>query len=236
MTIQNAGFRMGKFSLGELVVYENKHLATVVAFRKGKDRIGEIGINCQNYKFMKDIFGLKESKYMLRGAEGTMWVKSNELTKLNLIDLAFKDAFDKVAVKLIYVNDKFIDDLIEDSRKYAGYKVTAHLSGALCFPTIDNAEFDEDIILIDKHRVNELKRIINKLNKEVSLKYSDLPSRLDKGGVFWYVDLFTNSIKTRIEAYDETSNRLFSLGNYFTSKDLALRYLNQFLEILKDKI
>lgn len=234
MIIQNEGFRIGKFSLGELVAYENKHLATVVAFKKEKGKGVMVGINCPNYDFMKDIFSLKEPKYMLKGAEGTMWVKSSKLTKLNLIDLAFKDAFDKVAVKLVYVNDKFIDDLIENSRKYAEYKVTAHLSGALYFPTIDNADFDEDIILIDKHRVNELKRIVNKLNREVALKYSDLKSRLDKGEVFWYVDLFTNSIKTHIEAYDEISNRLFTLGNYFTSKDLASKYLNQFVEILKD--
>lgn len=235
MTIQNEGFRLGKFSLGELVVYENKHLATVVAFKKEKGKGVKVGINCPNYNFMNDLFDLDEPQYMLKGAEGTMWVKSSKLTKLNLIDLAFKDAFDKVAVKLIYVNDKFVDDLIDNGRKYSKYKVTAHLSGALCFPTIDNADFDEDVILINKHEVNELKRIVNRLNREVAFNYSNLPTRVDKGGVFWYVDLFTNSIKKHIETYDETSNRLFTLGNYFKSKDFASKYLNQFIEILKDR-
>ena len=144
------------------------------------------------------------------------------MEKEKVLEIEYQEVFDKVAIRIKYQNYevlkrvKFYDKEIQvDSFLVPSYikeHNMLHIQGAL-------QSQDNKIFLVDKE---DLKKILEKVNK-INEKYG-IPKRwrAENGGIYWFIDSdFTGKVRDLWDQRSTDENVRYNLGNYFKTKEEA---------------
>ena len=144
------------------------------------------------------------------------------MEKENVLEIEYQEVFDKVAVRIKYQNfgvlkrGEFYDEEIE----VESFLVPEYIKGDnKLYIQGEEESKDRRIFLIDKE---DLKNILEKVNK-INEKYG-IPKRCraEEGGVYWFIDIdFSGKVRDLWDQRSTDENIRYNLGNYFQTKEEA---------------
>ncbi len=144
------------------------------------------------------------------------------MEKENVLEIEYQEVFDKVAVRIKYQNfgvlkrGEFYDEEIE----VESFLVPEYIKGDnKLYIQGEEESKDRRIFLIDKE---DLKNILEKVNK-INEKYG-IPKRwrAEEGGVYWFIDIdFSGKVRDLWDQRSTDENIRYNLGNYFQTKEEA---------------
>lgn len=147
------------------------------------------------------------------------------MEKENVLEIEFKEVFDKIAVRIKYQNEEilprgeFKDTELDIYSK--GYFEKSDISNNIYIRGIEK-DLDDRIILLSKEEFEELDIRFKNLNE----KYG-IPKRwrADKEHYFYYITGSWNIDRT-YDDYSVYKTSLYDLGNYFQTEKEAQRVID----------
>lgn len=142
------------------------------------------------------------------------------MEKENVLEIEFKEIWGKYAWRIVKNNIPFNLNLFEVFNKEV--KLVAHNKDTIYIFYDLGGTWD---ILDDKILIYENDKIkIENFVKEINSKYG-IPKRwrASEGGRFYYIDSL-GGIEVFTDDYTGVDNKYYTIGNYFKTKELAIKY------------
>lgn len=145
------------------------------------------------------------------------------MEKEKVLEIETQEVFDKVAVRIKYLNKDFFADgfFAEDMEKYnfnreeSPYDSKEHV----IFLGDNIIITDNNIYCYDKEKTKKIIEFVDLINE----KYG-IPKRwrAEKGGIYWFIDSdFTGKVRDLWDQRSTDENVRYNLGNYFKTKEEA---------------
>lgn len=155
------------------------------------------------------------------------------MEKEKVLEIEFQEVFDKVAVRIVYQNEKILERSIfrDEEIGVESVCVPNFKSKTLYLRGCDKYE-DNHCELVSKEKVEEIKEKVRKIND----KYG-IPKRwrAKKGEQYWFISGYYFVIYETTDNDEKFDKTQYELGNYFRTKQEAQSKLDQILQILGDK-
>lgn len=148
------------------------------------------------------------------------------MEKENVLEIETQEVFDRVAVRIKYLNDDFFGDglLKEDVEKYKCQFLESptDLEQRIVWIYDDIFLSDNDINCYCEEKIKQIKEFVDYVNE----KYG-IPKRwrADKEHYFYYITGSWNIDRT-YDDYSVYKTSLYDLGNYFQTEKEAQRVVN----------
>lgn len=160
--------------------------------------------------------------YVIVNDNGVEWSYSKrrfeevkEVEKERVLEVEFKEVFDKVAWRITYQNEDVLSRDFED-REIGVKNVGAPFFdyNGLCLKG-RNEQGDDRILLVDKEEAEIIKQRVDAINE----KYG-IPKRwrAKKGEKYWYIDS-TLKVRQMIDYHWDADDLMHEIGNYFRTED-----------------
>lgn len=143
------------------------------------------------------------------------------MKKENVLEIEYQDVFDKVAVRIKYLNDDFFSGglLKEDVEKYncSFIKNPADLEERIIWLYGDIYLSDNDIYCYCKETINKIKEFVDYVNEEYGITKR---WRAEENEEYYFLD-GKCEIWNTIEEKKKMDKSFFELGNYFKTREEA---------------
>lgn len=155
------------------------------------------------------------------------------MEKEKVLEIEFQEVFDKVAVRIVYQNEKILERSIfrDEEIGVESVCVPNFKSKTLYLRGCDKYE-DNHCELVSKEKVEEIKEKVRKINDKYGIPKS---WRAKKGEQYWLISGYSFVICETTDNYEKFDKTQYELGNYFRTKQEAQSKLDQILQILGDK-
>ena len=148
------------------------------------------------------------------------------MEKENVLEIEYQEVFDKIAVRIKYLNDDFFADglLKEDVEKYKCSREESPYNSEerVLFLGDDIIISDKSIYCYTQEKIKEIKEFVDFVNE----KYGIIKRwRADYNKMFYFIESYgeANCIND-IRAESDTSK--YELGNYFKTKEEAQKVID----------
>ena len=144
------------------------------------------------------------------------------MEKEKVLEIESQEVFDKIAVRIKYLNDDFFGDglLKEDVEKYkcSFIESPTDLEERIIWLYDDIYLSDNNIYCYCEETINKIKEFVDYVNEE----YGILKRwRAEEGEYYYYISLDLGIIKTKSYSNDDFEDERYNLGNYFKTKEEA---------------
>ena len=147
------------------------------------------------------------------------------MEKEKVLEIEFQEVFDKVAVRIKYLNDDFFAGglLKEDVEKYKCQFLESptDLEERIIWLYDDIYLSDNNIYCYCEETINKIKEFVDYVNEEYGIPKR---WRAEKGKT--YFAIYDGEILSCYDYYDKKDNEIFELGNYFQTEEEAQKILN----------
>ena len=147
------------------------------------------------------------------------------MEKEKVLEIEFQEVFDKVAVRIKYLNDDFFAGglLKEDVEKYKCQFLESptDLEERIIWLYDDIYLSDNNIYCYCEETINKIKEFVDYVNEEYGIPKR---WRAEKGKT--YFAIYDGEILSCYDYYDKKDNEIFALGNYFQTEEEAQKILN----------
>ena len=148
------------------------------------------------------------------------------MEKEKVLEIESQEVFDRVAVRIKYLNDDFFGDglLKEDVEKYkcSFIESTTDLEERIIWLYDDIYLSDNNIYCYCEETINKIKEFVDYVNEE----YGILKRWRAEEGEIYYSIAGVDVIKIDSENLVELDNRRYDLGNYFKTEEEAKKIIN----------
>lgn len=155
------------------------------------------------------------------------------MEKEKVLEIEFQEVFDKVAVRIVYQNEKILERSIfrDEEIGVESVCVPNFKSKTLYLRGCDKYE-DNHCELVSKEKVEEIKEKVRKINDKYGIPKS---WRAKNGEKYYFINVCYFDIFETTDNYEQFDKTQYELGNYFRTKQEAQSKLDQILQILGDK-
>ena len=148
------------------------------------------------------------------------------MEKEKVLEIESQEVFDKIAVRIKYLNDDFFGDglLKEDVEKYkcSFIESPTDLEEHIIWLYDDIYLSDNNIYCYCEETINKIKEFVDYVNEE----YGILKRWRAEEGENYYSIAGVDVIKIDSENLVELDNRRYELGNYFQTEEQAQKIIN----------
>lgn len=148
------------------------------------------------------------------------------MEKEKVLEIESQEVFDRVAVRIKYLNDDFFGDglLKEDVEKYkcSFIESPTDLEERIIWLYDDIYLSDNNIYCYCEETINKIKEFVDYVNEE----YGILKRWRAEEGENYYSIAGVDVIKIDSENLVELDNRRYELGNYFQTEEQAQKIIN----------
>lgn len=144
------------------------------------------------------------------------------MEKENVLEIEYQEVFDKVAIRIKYQNFKILKrgEFYDEEIRVESFLVPEYIKDDnKLYVQGEEQSKDSRIFLIDKEDLKKILEIVNKINE----KYG-IPKRwrAEEGGIYWFIDIdFSGKVRDLWDQRSSDENIRYNLGNYFQTKDEA---------------
>lgn len=144
------------------------------------------------------------------------------MEKEKVLEIETQKVFDKVAIRIKYQNFEVLKrgEFYDGERKVESDWVPEYIKDNNKLYIQGKAESgDSRIFFVDKEDLKKILEIVNKINE----KYGILKRwRAEKGGIYWFIDIdFSGKVRDLWDQCSHDENVRYNLGNYFKTKEEA---------------
>ena len=148
------------------------------------------------------------------------------MEKEKVLEIESQEVFDRVAVRIKYLNDDFFGDglLKEDVEKYkcSFIESPTDLEERIIWLYDDIYLSDNNIYCYCEETINKIKEFVDYVNEEYGIPKR---WRAEKEKEYFFIT-GTSEITTDEEYYNEADNARYELGNYFKTKEEAQKVID----------
>ena len=147
------------------------------------------------------------------------------MEKEKVLEIEYQEVFDKIAVRIKYLNDDFFGDglLKEDVEKYnfQFLESPTDLEQRIIWIYDDIYLSDNDINCYCEEKIKQIKEFVDYVNEEYGIPKR---WRAEKGKS--YFAIYDGEILSCYDYYDKKDNEIFELGNYFKTEEEAQKIID----------
>ena len=148
------------------------------------------------------------------------------MEKEKVLEIEYQDVFDKVALRIKYLNDDFFAGglLKEDVEKYncSFIKNPTDLEERIIWLYGDIYLSDNDIYCYCKEKINKIKEFVDYVNKKYGITKRWRGKRSDN----YFTILGDNEIAEATDNYFPEDQNRYKLGNYFRTEEEAQKIID----------
>ena len=143
------------------------------------------------------------------------------MEKEKVLEIEYQEVFDKVAVRIKYLNDDFFGDglLKEDVEKYncSFVESPTDLEERIIWLYDDIYLSDNNIYCYCEETINKIKEFVDYVNEEYGIFKR---WRAQAGNLFYYITS-DGYIESDYDDFSDENTDIYNLGNYFQAKEEA---------------